>query len=74
MNDGQNVCQVQEKSRRKQREKWHRHTPESSFEIPDFFVLFPEIFFPKLCGFGLNTLKELLIVLFFLKRKVKKLS
>lgn len=55
------------------KEKWHRHTPESAFEILDLFF-FPEIFFPKLCGFCLNTLKELLMVFFFLKRKVKKLS
>lgn len=74
MNDCQNVCQVQEKSRRKQREKCHRRTPESSFKIPDSFVLFPEIFFPELCGFCLHSLKELLMVLFFLKRKVNELS
>lgn len=35
------------------------------------FVLFPEIIFPKLSGFCLNTREELLMVLFFLKRKVK---
>ena len=70
-NDCQKVCQVQGRSRRKQREKRHRRIPESSVETPDSFVLYPQILFPSLYEFCLKILKEILKVLFFCKWNVK---